>query len=227
MMRWSSVCSVAVCALVLTAVVAAPVLAENHVVLALPDNTFDPADLTIAVGDSVTWMNEGGLHNVNAPGFFRCANGCDGDGGDGSPATNDWSFTLTFDDPGFISYFCDVHIPQGMFGSLTIEDGGGGMDLQIVGSCPGDIQLNLTGATPNGGVAFALANAEGSANVPVGNCAGTPLDLDSPSLLTVLSADGNGEISLMRNVQGASCGKWLQAVDTTSCATSDTAQIPN
>ena len=64
---------------------------------------FEPADLTIQVGDTVTWTNAGGNHNVNAPGFFRCANGCDGEGGNGSPSTAPWSFSRTFDTAAEIS----------------------------------------------------------------------------------------------------------------------------
>lgn len=51
---------------------------------------FSPAQLTINVGDTVTFVGRGGAaHNVHADnGSFRCANGCDNDGncGNGSPS---------------------------------------------------------------------------------------------------------------------------------------------
>ena len=51
--------------------------AAEHTVESRPDNTFFPRDLEIAAGDTVTWVNIGGRHNVAATdGSFRCANGC-------------------------------------------------------------------------------------------------------------------------------------------------------
>src|SRR5215469_8946656 len=56
---------------------------------------FSPSQLTITAGDSVTFQNLGGAaHNVHADdNSFRCANGCDGQGGDGTPSSANWSFT--------------------------------------------------------------------------------------------------------------------------------------
>ena len=100
-------------------------LAAEHAVSVGPGNVFAPRALTIAVGDSVTWTNNGGVHNVRADdNSFRCAAGCDGGGGDGSPSTAGWSFTLTFNDPGLIRYFCEVHGAPGgigMSGTVTVE----------------------------------------------------------------------------------------------------------
>lgn len=97
--------------------------AASHTVRATPNNRFEPSDLTIQVGDSVTWVNDGGLHNVDAnDGSFRCAQGCDGAGGDGDPSSAPWSFTLIFDDPGIVDYVCEVHAGLGMVGRLRIED---------------------------------------------------------------------------------------------------------
>ncbi len=87
--------------------------------------TFVPDDLTIATGDSVTFTNDDqGLHNVNADDdSFRCANGCDGDGGNGDPSTALWEFTLPFDVAGDVPYHCDVHVGAGMTGIIrVIED---------------------------------------------------------------------------------------------------------
>lgn len=110
---------------------AVPILAQTNHTVRVRNNFFDPAELTIQAGDSVTWMNEGINHNVDADdGSFRCANGCDGEGGDGDPASNSWSFTRTFNDPGDVPYHCDVHgFPGGgMAGTVIVEGGGGGGD---------------------------------------------------------------------------------------------------
>ncbi|HVT16614.1 MAG TPA: Calx-beta domain-containing protein [Thermoanaerobaculia bacterium] len=84
--------------------------AANYTVTATAQLTFVPQDLTINVGDSVTWTNSSGItHNVAADdGSFRCANGCDGQGGDGTPAGN-WTFTRVFNQAGTVAYHCQVH----------------------------------------------------------------------------------------------------------------------
>jgi plastocyanin len=100
--------------------------AANHVVTASPNFTFSPSNLTIAAGDTVTFRNGGGFHNVASdPGSvtsFRCANGCDGAGGDGDLSNASWSATVAFPTAGTIGYYCEAH------GSA----GGGGMAGRII-----------------------------------------------------------------------------------------------
>ena len=82
---------------------------------------FAPTPLTIQVGDSVTFYvyNSNaftGPHNVVADdGSFRCASGCDGEGGDGSPRDfPQWSFTRTFSAPGIVAYHDEVSHASGV-----------------------------------------------------------------------------------------------------------------
>jgi plastocyanin len=89
-------------------------------------NGFSPQTLTINVGDSVTFVNKGGLHNVVADdGSFRCARGCDGDGkgGSGNASSSNWVTTVTFTTAGTVGYFCEIHgMPgAGMFGTITVQ----------------------------------------------------------------------------------------------------------
>lgn len=120
-------------ALLLLFVASAP-LAEEHSV-SVVDNSFNPQSLTIAPGDTVTWTNQGSnAHNVNADdGSFRCAEGCDATGGDGSPSSAPWSVSLTFDEVGEIGYHCDLHgaAGTGMFGTITVESADGGDTMPI------------------------------------------------------------------------------------------------
>lgn len=109
----------------LLALVALPARAANHQVT-VRDSRFEPAQITIQPGDTVTWTNQGNLpHNVDADdGSFTCAQGCNDTGGNGSPSSANWSFTRTFDDPGDIPYHCDVHGAPGgvrMSGNVTVE----------------------------------------------------------------------------------------------------------
>src|SRR5689334_6080557 len=69
--------------------------------------TFSPATVTISVGDKVTFVNKGGVHNVVADdGSFRCAHGCDGQpGGNGNASSSNWVATVTFTKARTIGYF--------------------------------------------------------------------------------------------------------------------------
>lgn len=87
---------------------------------------FTPATLTITTGDTVTFINKGGLHNVVAnDGSFRCSHGCKGDaqGDTGAPSSSFWVVSLTFTQVGTIGYYCEIHgTPgQGMFGTITVQ----------------------------------------------------------------------------------------------------------
>lgn len=153
---------------------ALPAAAAEHTVEARPNNTFFPASLTIEAGDTVTWVNMGGLHNVVAnDSSFRCAQGCDGSGGDGDPSSSGWSFSLTFDDPGTIGYFCEVHASLGMSGSITVtpkttsEPGtlGFSMTTHTVAEGAGQrsVTVNRTGGT-DGEVSVLYSTSDGSAD---------------------------------------------------------------
>jgi plastocyanin len=83
---------------------------------------FSPATLTISAGDTVTFVNQGGFHNVVADdGSFRCAQSCSGSGGD--PDSTLWSSTVTLASPGTFGYHCEIHgaAGQGMFGTITVQ----------------------------------------------------------------------------------------------------------
>ena len=91
---------------------------------------FDPPDITINVGDTVTWISESAQpHNVHAnDDSFRCAGGCDGDGqgGSGVPRSGPWSSTVAFSHEGVYGYRCDPHAAYGMVGVVRVVAGGGG-----------------------------------------------------------------------------------------------------
>src|SRR5688572_29648091 len=83
----------------------ADALANEHEVVANPGFSFFPAVLTVRPGDIVNFRNVGGRHNVVADdGSFRCAVGCDGEGGSGDASVELWSFSRRFDMPGTVPY---------------------------------------------------------------------------------------------------------------------------
>lgn len=75
-------------------------LAAGTHAVAIIDDDFQPATLSIALGDAVTWTNTGvRIHNVVAV-----------DGLWTSPRlSNDGAFSRTFDTPGAFSYRCTIH----------------------------------------------------------------------------------------------------------------------
>jgi plastocyanin len=103
------------------------VLATAHLVnVGQPLNSFTPQTLTITVGDTVTFVNKGGEHNVVADdNSFICAMGCDGDGhgGSGKPSSAPWTATVTFSTVGDVGYYCEIHGQPGggMFGTIHVN----------------------------------------------------------------------------------------------------------
>lgn len=102
--------------------------AADHEVIVGADgqNAYSPNLLTISAGDTVTFRQVGGFHNVSSsPGAitaFRCGpNGCDGVGaGNGDPGGGTWQQTVAFPDAGTAGYFCDVH-GQSMTGTIVVN----------------------------------------------------------------------------------------------------------
>jgi plastocyanin len=80
---------------------AAPALAANQTVSATPGLEFTPSTVVINQGDTVTWNNTGGLHNVHF----------DDNSYDmpASPSTAAWSVNRTFTAPGMFRYYCEAH----------------------------------------------------------------------------------------------------------------------
>lgn len=89
---------------------------------------FTPQTTNVNAGDTVTFLNFGGLHNVVADdGSFRCAHGCDNDGhgGSGAPSSQPWQVSVAFPKAGTFGYFCETHGAPGigMFGTIRVLGG--------------------------------------------------------------------------------------------------------
>ena len=87
-------------------------------------DTFSPATVTINTGDTVTFKLISGSHNVvSDTGLFRCANGCDGSGGNGNATSNWTSVTLPFNSAGTFGYYCEPHGSPGagMHGTIRVN----------------------------------------------------------------------------------------------------------
>ena len=86
--------------------------AAANVTITARDFFFNPSSVTIQVGDTVTWTNEQGFHNVllgdsrlNQPGF---------------PQDPSWNPPpqQTFNEPGSYTFVCEVH--PGMSGTVNV-----------------------------------------------------------------------------------------------------------
>jgi plastocyanin len=75
---------------------------------------FSPSTLTIQVGDTVTWTNRGGFHDVVSDGNFSS----------GTPSSSAWTFSHTFNTAGTYDYYCTPHQTQGMTGKVIVQGGG-------------------------------------------------------------------------------------------------------
>ena len=80
------------------------------------NNRFEPANVTIPVGTTVTWNWVGGIHNVMPTGNPAFT-------GSGNPVSAPHTFSQTFSSPGTYVYFCVVHgSPSGgMRGTIVVQ----------------------------------------------------------------------------------------------------------
>ena len=147
----------AVLLLVLPALLAAaPSAGAAEHQVAVRDSFFQPADLEIAVGDTVTWTHQGLMaHNVVAD---------DGSFSSGAPALPPWTFSRTFDAPGDSPYFCEVHGNRGgigMTGIVRVASNGGNDE-------PGTLRFSAPGySVPEGGTATITVQRVGGDDGPV------------------------------------------------------------
>jgi plastocyanin len=102
-------------------------------VTAVPGRAFDPVDITVAVGETVTWtIDSDDAHTVTAydgsvPGsadYFASGNFASEDAAredlaEGLLKRGD-TFEFTFDEPGTYEYFCIPHEDDGMKGTVTV-----------------------------------------------------------------------------------------------------------
>jgi plastocyanin len=97
-------------------IVTSPVLAANQSVTATPSSQFSPQTVTVTQGDSVTWTNAGGLHNVAFD---------DGSFTQPSPFSGAaWTVMRTFNTVGSFQYYCELHGFRngiGMSGTVVVN----------------------------------------------------------------------------------------------------------
>ena len=99
-------------------------------------------------------------------------------------------------------------------------------DLEVTGTCPGTLEVTVTGVTPNGPIMVVAGVPNQSGMLPSGPCIGIFVDVGNPQLRGKGTADAAGTLILTPTVQSFSCGRGLQAIDATTCNTTAAERIP-
>jgi plastocyanin len=91
---------------------------SDHYVM-VENNFYEPRDITIEEGETITWINISGFHNVNGS---EDAYPDNPEGFSSGGASTNWIYSHTFTEPGTYAYHCDPHLSLGMEGTVTVED---------------------------------------------------------------------------------------------------------
>lgn len=91
----------------------------DHTIIA-SNFKFTPDYREIYTGDQVEWINQIGEHNIN--GLNQSFPDNPVGFGNGAPSSAKWTFVFKFDSPGTYHYQCDVHINQGMTGTIIVRN---------------------------------------------------------------------------------------------------------
>jgi hypothetical protein len=158
---------------------------------------------------------------------FRCANGCDGDGGNGDPASNTWTATVTFPTAGTVGFYCEIHGGDGgagMSGVITVVGNGTPVLELSPGSLTGVADEGATTAVPLSIGNTGDADLTWSADTASADCA-TPdvvpwLSLD-PTSGTVVVGDPATQVNVTLDATALSPGVYnanvcVQSNDTTN-----------
>jgi len=186
--------------------------AANVTVTATSSLTFTPSTVTINAGDTVTFKNGGGFHNVASDtGLFRCANGCDGAGGNGNLSSAAWTATVTFNNPGTFGYFCEQHGGPngvGMSGKVIVNGGMASPDFSIA---PDANSLSVTqGNSANIGITLTPQNGfsgnvtYSASGLPAGVTAAFTAQSATRTTLTLTASTGAATGNALVQIQATS-----------------------
>lgn len=89
---------------------------HNHQV-AMQDNQFAPDSLEVAVGDTVTWLNQGTNQHTATSGEVGAPDGK----WDSGALSSGGSFAHVFTTAGNYHYYCQFHASMGMKGVISAK----------------------------------------------------------------------------------------------------------
>ena len=96
---------------------------DENTVLVGPDDqlVFEPADLTVTVGEEVTWVWESDTHNVIPSNQPDSADWSGTEGGEDQLYDEGHEYSHTFETAGVYEYYCSPHESAGMTGTITVQ----------------------------------------------------------------------------------------------------------
>ncbi len=95
--------------------VAAPTEQAVRVEMASNPNRFDPVNVTVPVGSTVTWVDVSGTHTTTSYDGLWDSGARRLDVGE--------TYSYTFNQPGVYRYYCVPHEDQGMIGTVVVTGG--------------------------------------------------------------------------------------------------------
>ncbi|HYH27744.1 MAG TPA: plastocyanin/azurin family copper-binding protein [Actinomycetota bacterium] len=142
---------------------------SNERLVVSGDNFFDPQTVTVPVGTTVRWRNDGQIaHSVTAAdGSFDSSPGC--------PSAGCWGpgqeFTHTFTSPGTVPYYCKLHgTPQGSghAGTVVVVDPmTQPTTVDSLSASRGPTAISVSGSASFGGQPPTLLNQDPAGDGPV------------------------------------------------------------
>jgi len=99
-------------------------------------------------------------------------------------------------------------------------------DLSVVGTCPGTIEVTVTGSTEGSPIAIVTGEPGGTDTISELSCVTIPVDVGDAVIRGRGKADAAGELIRTTEVGVFACGRAIQGIDMASCATSPVLQIP-
>jgi plastocyanin len=93
------------------------VAAQTSDTVDVTSNKFTPLEITISEGDTITWTNSEGNHNVNGTTGTYASN----PESFGNEVGTGWVFSHVFTVEGTYEYQCDPHVRSNMFGKVIVQ----------------------------------------------------------------------------------------------------------
>jgi plastocyanin len=92
----------------------------NCVTVNVQNFFFDPAEITVFQGDTVTWVWVNGLHSTTSDDCMCCPCNCTWDSGVQDTGCPPYEFSFTFNNAGDYDYYCSIHLFLGMTGTVHV-----------------------------------------------------------------------------------------------------------
>ena len=175
--------------------------AQTSHTVAMLDNIFEPADITINVGDTIVWVNEGNVIHTATSGT-DCT--YDGTWNSGNVSSGE-SFSHVFTEAGNNPYFCIPHCGIGMVGSVTIQQA---MDVEEANLTSSDVTLSPNPARDQSTITI---NSAGLSNVHI-DC----YDLTGKKIELPYERMGNGSNTIAYDLRLTDLNKGIYFVQVTN-----------